>query len=90
MALPIKHKNPNTDIRKIMDYLSSKKVASRPLLAGNTLHQPAFNHPSVKVYENLENSSTLYKQSFMLGNHHNYNNEQIKKIIEVLRSYRFK
>lgn len=88
MALPIKHKHPDGNIKKVMDYLSSKEIANRPLLAGNILHQPAFKHANVKIYENLRNSSYLYDHSFMLGNHHNYSDEQINKVIKVLKNYK--
>jgi len=84
MALPIRYKNSAVNVTEVMRFLQLHNIANRPLLAGNVLFQPAFKHECIVPYGNLENASSLYQQSFMIGNHHNYSSEQIEKIVDVL------
>ena len=84
MALPILCSSSRVKISDVMDQISATGISTRPLLAGDFSSQPAGNYPGVEKYGLLENSKKLYANSFMLGNHHNYSEEQMNFLAQNL------
>jgi CDP-6-deoxy-D-xylo-4-hexulose-3-dehydrase len=70
-------------VRKI---LSSHGVDSRPIIAGNFIHQPAAKNVDVEVFESLGNAEYIHNHGFMIGNHHNFTSEQVNQISIALEA----
>jgi len=84
MALPIASQDPDFNIAKLKVKLENFGVSTRPLLAGDFTSQPAGDYPGIEAMGNLENSKRLYANAFMIGNHHNYTNQQVEYLAEML------
>ena len=85
MALPLRSKIQNLSIKKIQDKLNSLGISTRPLLAGDFTAQPAGLHHDIIKHGELNNSKELYANSFMIGNHHNYSENQINYLASTLK-----
>ena len=64
--------------------MNAHGVATRPVLAGNFLEQPAGKHESIQTYKSLLNSTHTYEHSFMISNHHNLTDAQLRRIEETI------
>jgi CDP-6-deoxy-D-xylo-4-hexulose-3-dehydrase len=84
MALPITVKLDGLNVNDIRSQIEDAGISTRPILAGDFSSQPASGDPSIQLYGALENSKSVYRKSFMIGNHHNYSKEQIELIGDVL------
>ena len=84
MALPIHCSLGSEASTRSQAILVRKGISTRPLLAGDFSCQPAGQHPMIGTYKQLNNSKNLYATSFMVGNHHNYSNEQIDFLSNTL------
>lgn len=80
MALPLLWSGDSFSIRELTRRLNENGIATRPLLAGDFTNQPAGAHPSILKYGDLSNSKSIYQNGFMLGNHHEFTDEQISWI----------
>lgn len=89
MALPIHCSLGKEASTRSQAILVRKGISTRPLLAGDFSSQPAGQHPMIRTYKHLKNSKDLYATSFMVGNHHNYSNEQIDFLSNTLREVGF-
>jgi dTDP-4-amino-4,6-dideoxygalactose transaminase len=86
MAIPISYKGTNLTLEQVHSALNSLGVATRPVLAGNFVNQPAGKHEMISIFRNLENSNEIYAKSFMIGNHHNIGDEQLAHLLDALMS----
>jgi CDP-6-deoxy-D-xylo-4-hexulose-3-dehydrase len=77
MALPIHCSLGISASQQVQKILTERGISTRPLLAGDFSSQPAGQHPMISSYRDLSNSKALYASSFMVGNHHNYSDEQM-------------
>lgn len=84
MALPINCSLGKKSSLLAQSILANKGIATRPLLAGDFSAQPAGQHPMIEKYGNLNNSKELYASSFMIGNHHNYSDAQMRYLSKTL------
>ncbi len=55
--------------KDIVDFLEKRKIATRPLFAGNILRQPAYQNVDFRVVGKLENSDRVMTSSFFVGVH---------------------
>jgi CDP-6-deoxy-D-xylo-4-hexulose-3-dehydrase len=85
MAIPFLL-NKDVDRASVRKILASNGVDSRPIIAGNFIHQPAAKNVDISVFETLENAEFIHNHGFMIGNHHNFTSEQVKQISVVLDS----
>lgn len=83
MAFPLINLRKDVETNSIQNLFEENGIATRPLLAGNFIDQPAGSDPQIVVYENLKNSKQLYNNSFMVGNHHSYSKAQIDILVEA-------
>jgi len=88
MLLPIRINNLIVHDAKnlVIDYLESVGIETRPVLTGNFLSQPSMrrigkNLPHPNEFPNANNIS---KSSFLVGAHHDLNDQQIKFLCESL------
>jgi len=86
MALPICCEDSQTDIEKIRQILETDGISTRPLLAGDFSSQPAGHYPGIETFGSLKHSKKLYSSTFMIGNHHNYSDDQIDYLVAKLAS----
>ena len=54
----------------MVQFLESKKIDTRPIMAGNYVEQPASKLFMWKKSGNLTNSELIMRNSFFIGNHH--------------------
>lgn len=85
MAIPISYRGKNLTLTQIHKTLNDFEVATRPILAGNFINQPAGKHQMISKFVNLPNSENIYASSFMIGNHHNISDGQLEHLLNTLR-----
>jgi CDP-6-deoxy-D-xylo-4-hexulose-3-dehydrase len=74
-------------VKEISDYLKSKNIENRPIIAGNI-----GNHPVMKMYEHKmagsqEVSNNIMKNGFALGCHQHMNETAIDYIVEHIDNF---
>ena len=79
MAIPFLL-NKDVDRAHVRKILAANGVDSRPIIAGNFIHQPAAKNVDISVFETLENAEFIHNHGFMIGNHHNFTGEQVEQI----------
>ncbi len=79
---------PNSKFKKkdLVDYLSKKKIANRPVIAGNIADQPFLKKFNFKKTE-LVNSSLIMSSGFFIGLNHKLDDKNIKYILSVFNSF---
>jgi CDP-6-deoxy-D-xylo-4-hexulose-3-dehydrase len=85
MALPIRCTLGKDASQRAQSILASRGISTRPLLAGDFSSHPAGQHPMIGIYKRLNNSKALYSTSFMVGNHHNFSDEQIDFLAKTMQ-----
>jgi CDP-6-deoxy-D-xylo-4-hexulose-3-dehydrase len=55
---------------ELRDFLQTKGLETRPILAGNIDEQPAMKYVDYRKVGDLPNARTIHRQSFFFGNHH--------------------
>jgi len=81
MAMPITYKGNSLTLTDIHSFLNDNGIATRPILAGNFIDQPAADHEMISVFQRTTNADDIYQRSFMIGNHHNLSEEQISHLL---------
>lgn len=84
MAIPIAYKGQRMTLAEIHKFLNSNGIATRPILAGNFMSQPAAEDEMISVFQGTNNADDIYRRSFMIGNHHNFTEEQLFHLLAVL------
>jgi len=91
MMLPILVKGPDAVSlkHKIVDALNANGVETRPVLTGNFLSQPALQRILGHRVSPAEfpMATFIAENCFLIGNHHDFSDEQIGHIVETLRSF---
>ena len=81
MAIPIAYKGRSLTLNEIHNFLNENGVATRPVLAGNFINQPASEHEMISVFQGTSNADDIHQRSFMIGNHHNLSEEQLLHLL---------
>jgi len=68
-AITIKENSPFTR-KELVEFLESRMIETRPIMAGNYVEQPASELFPWKKSGKLTNSELIMKNSFFIGNHH--------------------
>ena len=55
--------------KEFVDYLESKKIATRPIMAGNIVEQPSSSHYKYRISGELTNSSRIMYNAVNIPNH---------------------
>lgn len=71
----------------IIQFLENKRIATRPLFAGNILKQPAYKNIDCRIIGKLENSDRIMNSSFFIGVHPGIDDPQLFYIIESFREF---
>ena len=83
MTLPFLAKSEEMRI-KARRVLGEHGVATRPIIAGNFLRQPAEKTFTYLNPYSLTNADIIHQRGFMVGNHHNFSDEQVDILISAL------
>lgn len=90
MLIPIRVTGENAKARKkkILEFLESKGVETRPVLTGNFLSQPAMNRIDGKhrPASDFPVATEITDTCFLVGAHHDLSDEQIKHLCKSLQS----
>lgn len=87
MMLPIVINRESKKLRsEVQKFLDDRGIESRPVLTGNFLKQPSMERISKGDYLSgkIENANFITDNAFMIGNHHDFSEEQISLIISAL------
>jgi len=71
----------------IVQYLESKKIATRQLFGGNLVKQPAYKSQNYRIAGTLKNTDIVMNQSFWIGVYPGLTSEMLKYVIEVITNY---
>jgi CDP-6-deoxy-D-xylo-4-hexulose-3-dehydrase len=82
-AITLKQDNRN----ELIQFLESRKIASRLLFGGNLTKQPYFSDQHYRVVGELENTDRVMNHTLWLGVFPGLNNEMIDYIIESLMHF---
>ena len=55
---------------RLIDYLTLKNIATRPIVAGNFTLNPVMKHLKFNALPKLTNSNIIHNEGFFIGNHH--------------------
>jgi CDP-6-deoxy-D-xylo-4-hexulose-3-dehydrase len=72
---------------ELINFLESKKIDTRPIMAGNYVEQPASKLFEWKQSGNLTNSELIMKNSFFIGNHHEIGNPEREYVADVFDEF---
>lgn len=88
MLIPIRVEGENASLRKrrILDFLESHEIETRPVLTGNFLAQPSMNridgnHPPASDFPV---ATEITDTCFLVGAHHDLSDEQILHLCKKL------
>ncbi len=84
--LTIKEEAPFTRA-DIVEELESKRIATRPLFAGNLTKHPAYSETSFKIPMPLVNTDIIMERSFWIGVYPGITTEKNKYVQDVVRGF---
>lgn len=73
--------------RSLVGYLEQRKIATRPLFAGNLLRHPAYRNVKHRVVGDLRNSDLITTNTFWVGCWPGLTDEMIDYVIESLHEF---
>ncbi len=73
--------------KELVDYLESKGIETRPILAGNAFRQPAYADVDFRVVGNLVNSDLILRGGFFVGVYPGLSQKHLKTIINAFDSF---
>ena len=72
---------------QLIQFLDSKKIATRLLFGGNLTRQPAYKDASYRVAEDLSNTDMVMNQTFWVGVYPGLTEAMLHYVIECLRQF---
>ena len=73
--------------KELVDFLESKNIETRPIMAGNVAEQPAIKFVDHKVSGDLKNSKFVMRNSFFFGNHQGIGKEEREYIADCFDDF---
>ncbi len=73
--------------RALCDHLEARKIATRPIVAGNLAVQPAFRDNPHRTVGSLANATQVGERGLFVGNHPNLTQGHLDHIAEGFRSF---
>lgn len=71
----------------LRDHLESRKVATRPIVAGNLALQPAFRDNPHRIAGDLATATSIGERGLFIGNHPNLTPEHLQHIIRAFDDF---
>lgn len=81
------HKSLQFNRSQLVQYLETKKVATRLLFGGNLLSQPAFSNIYHRDSEKLHNSNVITENTFWVGCHPGMDDTQVDYVSSVIGDF---
>jgi CDP-6-deoxy-D-xylo-4-hexulose-3-dehydrase len=72
---------------ELTNYLESKSIETRPIMAGNMSEQPAMSLFKYREASDLKNARIIMRQAFFFGNHHAIGQEEREYIVSCFREF---
>ncbi|GAB4031175.1 MAG: lipopolysaccharide biosynthesis protein RfbH [Elusimicrobiota bacterium] len=72
---------------ELVDYLSSKRIETRNLFAGNIVKQPAYLGIEKRIYGSLKNTEFIMNNTFFLGTYPGLKPEMISYASEAIKAF---
>ena len=85
-AITIKENSPFSR-KEITDFLESKGIETRPIMAGNFIEQPVAKLIQWTKSGELKNSRLVMRNSFFIGNHHQILEEEREFIANMFDEF---
>ena len=79
--------NSGVNREKMVRFLESKNIDTRPLLAGNIINHPAYSGIKFRKIGKLANSNLVLKNSFIIGIHPGLNSVMLEYMIKCLKKF---
>lgn len=72
---------------KVLDYLSSRGIETRPVLTGNMMSQPSVQRllAGLRPAENFPVAQIVSSEMFLVGCHHDFDDDQVSLLANELR-----
>ena len=77
----------NNSRRELINFLESKKIATRLLFGGNLTKQPYFENQNYRIVGKLENTDLVMKNTLWLGVYPGLNDNMIDHIIQSVTEF---
>ncbi len=74
-------------LTELVTYLNEKKIATRPLYAGNITLHPYFTHLQYRVVGNLRNTNYVMEHTFWIGVHPKLTREQMDYMVKTIGDF---
>jgi CDP-6-deoxy-D-xylo-4-hexulose-3-dehydrase len=72
---------------QLIQFLESRKVATRLLFGGNLIRQPAYRNVQYRVVGELNNTDLVMNQTFWIGVYPGLTEEMINYMVETFHSF---
>ncbi|MEW6775199.1 MAG: aminotransferase class I/II-fold pyridoxal phosphate-dependent enzyme [Bdellovibrionota bacterium] len=73
--------------KQLSEFLESKGIETRPVVAGNLARQPAFKHVQHRVAGDLPNSQAIMERGLFFGNHGILSPEDCERVAKTLEEF---
>jgi len=84
--LTVKPDAPFT-MKELVRYLESRKIETRPIMAGNIEEQPVMSKIRYRKVGSLKNARTIMRNSFFFGNHVGIGAQERKYVADSLENF---
>jgi CDP-6-deoxy-D-xylo-4-hexulose-3-dehydrase len=74
-------------MKEFTQYLNSRGIETRPIIAGNIAVQPAMKHFQHRVIGELKHSTDIMKNGFTFGNHQAINGQAREYVVNVIEDF---
>ena len=72
---------------RLRDHLEARKIATRPIVAGNLAHQPAFCSNPHRIVGELPNATAIGERGLFIGNHPSLTQGHLDHIVTAFRDF---
>jgi len=72
---------------ELVRYLEQRRIATRMLFGGNLTRQPAYQNVSFRIFDGLENTDRIMKNSFWIGVYPGLQTSQTEYVIDSFRAF---
>lgn len=66
--------------RQLIEFLESREIQTRPIVAGNFLRNPVMKHLDYEASGLFEQANRIHEDGFFVGNHHFEISEDIERL----------
>ncbi|HET9321221.1 MAG TPA: DegT/DnrJ/EryC1/StrS family aminotransferase, partial [Bryobacteraceae bacterium] len=75
------------DRKSLVEFLESRRIATRPLFAGNLTRQPVFQGVNYRVSGDLTNTDTVMQRTFWVGVYSGLTEAMMDYVADAFRQF---